>query len=191
MYFSRVEKTSLVKTICVVIQDYRTLCVLEIREVESSIIDKIEINKKFSLSKSENDKYYCKNIFYNKLKTKVLITVKQNKDSEFYTLLTEFQTENHNPYAYLRKLEQRIVKILDKDITETHIHAIHRKGTKQIAKKLGEEAVELVIEAGKANEEKFVDEAADVFFYLLMLIHNRGLTLEPILNQLKNQKRIE
>ncbi len=164
---------------------------LDVREVPQSLIEKLEPNKKFSLSKSDLDKYFCKEILYNKPKTKVLIKVKQNKEADNYSLLTEFQTENHNPYTYLRKLERRIVKILEKDITETHIHSINRKGTKQIAKKFGEEAVELVIEAGKSNEEKFIDEAADVFFYFLILLHNRGLHLEPVLNQLKTQKRME
>lgn len=175
--------------ILVIIQDYRSLNVIEIQEVESALIAKLKLNKTFSFQKGEEDKYIFKQINYSKNHLQALIKVKVNKDSKNYSIFTQFQIENHNPYSYLRQLEKRIAKILDEEKVNTHVHSLVRKGKNQLAKKFGEEAVELVIEAGKKEDEKFIDEAADVFYYYLILLHDRGMQLEDILLQLKTQNR--
>jgi phosphoribosyl-ATP pyrophosphohydrolase/phosphoribosyl-AMP cyclohydrolase len=64
---------------------------------------------------------------------------------------------------------------------------LFQKGTHKVAQKVGEEAVELVIEALMDNDELFKGEAADLIFHLLVLLEDRGIALEQVIELL--QKR--
>jgi phosphoribosyl-ATP pyrophosphohydrolase/phosphoribosyl-AMP cyclohydrolase len=61
------------------------------------------------------------------------------------------------------------------------------KGINKIAQKVGEEAVELVIEAKDNNEELFLNEAADLLFHYLLLVNAKGYNLQDVIGIL--QKR--
>jgi phosphoribosyl-ATP pyrophosphohydrolase/phosphoribosyl-AMP cyclohydrolase len=54
------------------------------------------------------------------------------------------------------------------------------KGINKIAQKVGEEAVELVIEAKDNDNEKFLDEAADLMFHYLLLLNSKGFNLQSV-----------
>ena len=58
------------------------------------------------------------------------------------------------------------------------------KGTPKIAQKVGEEAVELVIEALQTDNDRFRGEAADLLFHYLVLLENRGVSLDEVLAEL-------
>ena len=62
-----------------------------------------------------------------------------------------------------------------------------QKGTHKIAQKVGEEAVELVIEALMKNDELFKGEAADLLFHLLVLLEDRGIGLEEVVKLLQER----
>ncbi len=66
---------------------------------------------------------------------------------------------------------------------------LFRKGINKIAQKVGEEAIELVIEAKDDNEELFKDEAADLLYHLLVLFAEKGVELKDVLETLKKRKR--
>jgi len=57
---------------------------------------------------------------------------------------------------------------------------LFKKGTAKIAQKLGEEAVELVIEAMKSDDEAFLNEGADLLYHYIVLLVDRGFTLQDI-----------
>ena len=61
---------------------------------------------------------------------------------------------------------------------------LFRQGVNKIAKKLGEEAVELVIEAKDRDDTKFLDEAADLLFHMMILLIDRGYRLEDVVKVL-------
>ena len=61
---------------------------------------------------------------------------------------------------------------------------LFRAGVNKIAKKLGEEAVELVIEAKDRDDTKFLDEAADLLFHMMILLIDRGYRLEDVVKVL-------
>lgn len=174
----------------VIIQDCRTLKVLEIQKLSISELKKININSfiGFKENNSVKDQYIVKEILQNKENLTCLIKVKVNKESKNFSEITKFGEENKNPYSYLRKLEEYIPEII-KEERQSQINTIIKKGSPKIAKKFGEEAVELVIEAGKNNDDLFTNEAADVFYYYLILLHERGFTIGDILHKLKKQKR--
>ncbi len=70
---------------------------------------------------------------------------------------------------------------------ESYVASLFAKGINKIAQKVGEEAVELVIEAKDNNDELFLDEAADLLFHYLLLLNAKGHNLQSVMNVL--QKR--
>ena len=68
---------------------------------------------------------------------------------------------------------------------ESYVARLMQKGINKIAQKVGEEAVELVIEAKDNNEQMFVNEAADLLFHYLILLNAKGYTLNDITDVLK------
>ena len=65
--------------------------------------------------------------------------------------------------------------------------SLFEKGTNKIAQKVGEEAVELVIEAMDSNDHLFKDEAADLLFHYLVLLEQRGIDFDEIIDVLRER----
>jgi phosphoribosyl-AMP cyclohydrolase / phosphoribosyl-ATP pyrophosphohydrolase len=57
---------------------------------------------------------------------------------------------------------------------------LYKRGINKVAQKVGEEAVELVIEAKDNNDELFKNEAADLLYHFLILLKAKGMKLEDI-----------
>ena len=80
--------------------------------------------------------------------------------------------------------------ILDRKINHSdssYVSSLFKKGTNKIAQKVGEEAVELVIEAKDDNDDLFLNESADLLFHYLILLQNKGFKLNDVINVLKNR----
>lgn len=93
------------------------------------------------------------------------------------------------PYAFLEKLEEQVEQGKRPDAPESKIKRFYQRGTSQIAKKMGEESVEMVIASEQGSDENFLEEAADVFFYYLLAIHARGFKLKDVLKILKKRSK--
>ena len=65
--------------------------------------------------------------------------------------------------------------------------SLFQRGLNKIAQKVGEEAVELVIEAKDSNDELFRNEAADLIFHLLVLLEEKDIPLEDVINVLEER----
>lgn len=70
---------------------------------------------------------------------------------------------------------------------DSYVAKMFAKGINKIAQKVGEEAVELVIEAKDDNKDLFLGEAADLLFHYLLLINAKGYTLADVLDILRNR----
>lgn len=99
------------------------------------------------------------------------------------------QSEIKKPFPYLEKLEEKIEAGKRPDAPEGKIKRFYQRGTSQIAKKMGEESVEMVIASEQGSDENFLEEAADVFFYYLMAVHARGFKLRDVLKILKKRHK--
>lgn len=93
--------------------------------------------------------------------------------------------ENNIPANFLQQLEQVIAGRKNNPSATSYTSSLFEKGINKIAQKVGEEAVELVIEAKDNNEENFKNEAADLLFHYLVLLQAKGVTLNDIINVLK------
>lgn len=89
--------------------------------------------------------------------------------------------------AFLDYLEA----IIDQRYTDRSDHSytssLFDRGTNKIAQKVGEEAVELVIESKDKNDELFIGEAADLLFHYLVLLRDRGMSLKNVVAVLKER----
>jgi phosphoribosyl-AMP cyclohydrolase / phosphoribosyl-ATP pyrophosphohydrolase len=66
---------------------------------------------------------------------------------------------------------------------------LFKKGINKIAQKVGEEAVELVIESKDDNDELFLNEAADLMYHLLVLLTEKGFRLEDVVKILESRHK--
>lgn len=71
----------------------------------------------------------------------------------------------------------------------SYISNLFNMGTNKIAQKLGEEAVEMVIESKDSNPKLFLEESADLLFHYLILLQNKGFKLEDVVNVLKKRHK--
>lgn len=85
-----------------------------------------------------------------------------------------------NSTAFLYELENIIVTKIDENENNSYTNQLYKKGINKIAQKVGEEAVELVIEAKDNNIELFKNEAADLLYHFLILLKAKGLSLSNI-----------
>ncbi len=88
---------------------------------------------------------------------------------------------------FLDTLEEVIAQRKAHPDEKSYTSALFAKGINKIAQKVGEEAVELVIEAKDENEELFKGEAADLLFHYLILLQAKGLRLNEIIQVLKTR----
>jgi phosphoribosyl-AMP cyclohydrolase / phosphoribosyl-ATP pyrophosphohydrolase len=72
---------------------------------------------------------------------------------------------------------------------KSYTASLFEKGTNKIAQKVGEEAVELVIEAMDNNDELFKGEAADLLFHYLVLLEQRGIDFDEIIDVLRERHK--
>ena len=71
---------------------------------------------------------------------------------------------------------------------DSYVSSLFDKGVDKIAQKVGEEAVETVIEAIADREDLFMEEAADLFFHFLILLKSKGKSLKDIGDVLEKRK---
>ena len=87
---------------------------------------------------------------------------------------------NDSAKGFLYELEATIANRIDADVAESYTNQLYKKGINKVAQKVGEEAVELVIEAKDDNEELFKNEAADLLYHLLILFKAKNTSLQAI-----------
>jgi phosphoribosyl-ATP pyrophosphohydrolase/phosphoribosyl-AMP cyclohydrolase len=95
--------------------------------------------------------------------------------------------ETSSSLQFLSRLEQIIEERRSLSPEDSYIAKLFSKGINKVAQKVGEEAVEVVIEAKDDNIELFLEESADLLFHYLMLLQAKGMRLEQVVNILKNR----
>lgn len=87
---------------------------------------------------------------------------------------------DNTPKGFLYKLEQIINQRISEDALDSYTNKLYKKGINKIAQKVGEEAVELVIEAKDENIDLFKNEAADLLYHVLILLKAKDINLQDI-----------
>lgn len=88
--------------------------------------------------------------------------------------------DNDSPSGFLYKLERIVNQRIEDNVRDSYTNKIFREGINRAAQKVGEEAVELIIEAKDNNIDLFKNEAADLLYHLLILLKVKGTRLSEI-----------
>jgi phosphoribosyl-ATP pyrophosphohydrolase/phosphoribosyl-AMP cyclohydrolase len=95
--------------------------------------------------------------------------------------------EKNHADDFLDHLEHIIELRKNSTDASSYVKTLMEKGINKVAQKVGEEAVELVIEAKDNDDEKFLDEAADLMFHYLLLLNSKGFNLQAVKEVLKKR----
>lgn len=97
---------------------------------------------------------------------------------------------NDQSFGFISRLENTITSRIEaKDSEKSYVASLFAKGINKVAQKVGEEAVEVVIEAKDSNDDLFLEESADLLFHYLMLLQAKGFKLKDVVNVLKGREK--
>ena len=88
--------------------------------------------------------------------------------------------EEKNSKGFLYELEETVSERIDQKVEKSYTYNLYQSGINKMAQKVGEEAVELVIEAKDDNAKLFKDEAADLLYHFLILLKAKEFSLNDI-----------
>ena len=97
---------------------------------------------------------------------------------------TCWNEKNENPIMFLIELQRFIEKRHEEMPEGSYTTSLFKDGCHRMAQKVGEEALEAVIEAVAENNERLVYEASDMLYHLIVLLTSKGLTIEDLANEL-------
>ncbi|MDR2123021.1 MAG: bifunctional phosphoribosyl-AMP cyclohydrolase/phosphoribosyl-ATP diphosphatase HisIE [Flavobacteriaceae bacterium] len=180
----------------VIIQDYLTLQVLMLGYMNQEAFEKTQKEGKVTFFSRSKDRLWTKGETSNHF-----LWVKDIKiDCDNDTLLIKASPEGptchtgnyscfgeQTPQGFVYKLQNVISDRIDQKTEGSYTYKLYRKGINKVAQKVGEEAVEVVIEAKDHDETLFKNEAADLLYHYLILLKAKGFKLEDIETVLKER----
>ncbi|WP_434036104.1 bifunctional phosphoribosyl-AMP cyclohydrolase/phosphoribosyl-ATP diphosphatase HisIE [Formosa sp. 4Alg 33] len=97
---------------------------------------------------------------------------------------------NEESYGFISHLEEVIKdRRLNSDASKSYVSSLFEKGINKIAQKVGEEAVEVVIEAKDNDDNLFLNESADLLFHYLILLQAKGFEIKDVIDVLKGREK--
>ena len=103
---------------------------------------------------------------------------------------TCWNEDNVSSFGFISELERVIEqRRTASDASKSYVASLFEKGINKIAQKVGEEAVETVIEAKDDNDDLFLYESADLLFHYLILLQAKGFTLKDIEKELQDRHK--
>lgn len=92
---------------------------------------------------------------------------------------------------FISRLDEVIQSRNKSDDEKSYTSKLLKKGIKKIAQKVGEESVELILEAEHGTDERLISETADMMYHLLVLLRARNLSISDIDKELKSRHKID
>ncbi len=97
------------------------------------------------------------------------------------------ESNDHNPLLFLTELQDFIEKRHEEMPEGSYTTSLFRDGLNRMAQKVGEEALELVIEATNGSNERLVYEGSDMLYHLIVLLTSKGLRIEELAKELQQR----
>lgn len=183
-----------------IIQDANTNAVLMLGYMNQESYDKTLATKKITFFSRSKNRLWTKGEesgnFLN------LVSIKNDCDND--TLLVKvapegptchngtdscWGEENNKGIDFLNQLETIIQQRREAGDEKSYVNDLFKKGMNKIAQKVGEEAVEVVIEAKDNNDELFLEESADLLFHYLILLQAKGFLLTDVVKVLQKRNK--
>lgn len=102
---------------------------------------------------------------------------------------TCFNEKNTEDILFLKYLQNFIERRRQEMPEGSYTTSLFKKGVNRMAQKVGEEAVETVIEATNGTDEGFIYEASDMIYHLIVLCTSKGIRLEDLARELKKRHK--
>lgn len=184
----------------VIIQNYNTLQVLMLGYMNNEAFIKTKAENKVTFfSRSKNRLWTKGEVSGNFLVVKdiqidcdqdTILIKAEPKGVTCHTGSTScFNEETAKGFLY--ELQQTVNDRIDSNDKNSYTNKLYNQGINKVAQKVGEEAVELVIESKDNNNELFKNEAADLLYHFLILLKAKSIKLEDIENVLKKRASIK
>lgn len=94
------------------------------------------------------------------------------------------EENKRNPLLFLSELQDFINKRHEEMPENSYTTSLFKDGTNRMAQKVGEEALEAVIEAVSGNDDRLIYECSDMFYHLVVLLTSKGLRIEQVAAEL-------
>lgn len=94
------------------------------------------------------------------------------------------EKNDKNPVMFLTELQDFINKRYEEMPEGSYTTSLFKDGIERIAQKVGEEALETVIEAVKGNNDRIIYESSDMLYHLIVLLTQRGIRIEQVISEL-------
>ena len=186
------------KLVPVIVQDAATKTVLMLGYMNEAAYDQTIINQKITFySRSKKRLWEKGETSGNYLFVKEIVAdcdndcllIKANPAGPVCHTGADTCFNETNQGSFLHQLEKIIESRKETKQKGSYVNSLFEKGINKIAQKVGEEAVELVIEAKDNNEDLFKNEAADLLFHYLILLNAKGMSLKDIENTLQKRHK--
>jgi len=174
----------------VIIQDSNTLQVLMLGYMNAEAFKKTEEEKKVTFFSRSKNRLWTKGessghyLMVNSIKLDcdqdTLLIKATAMGPTCHTGKSSCFEDEVSPRGFLYVLEQIIANRINTNEQNSYTNNLYHRGLNKVAQKVGEEAVELIIEAKDTNLYLFKNEAADLLFHLLVLFKMKQVTLEDI-----------
>lgn len=181
----------------VIIQDENTLQVLMLGYMNKEAYEKTIAEKRVTFFSRSKNRLWTKGEISKNFLEVIDIQLDCDQDSILIKVIPAGPTchtgstscfKEETAKGFLYSLEAVIHQRIDEDIKESYTNQLYRKGINKVAQKVGEEAIELVIEAKDENATLFKNEAADLMYHYLMLLKAKGFKLEDVEKVLKERR---
>jgi phosphoribosyl-AMP cyclohydrolase / phosphoribosyl-ATP pyrophosphohydrolase len=174
----------------VIIQDSNTLQVLMLGYMNAEAFKKTEEEKKVTFFSRSKNRLWTKGessghyLIVNSIKLDcdqdTLLIKATAMGPTCHTGKNSCFEDEVSPRGFLYILEQIIANRISANEQNSYTNNLYHRGLNKVAQKVGEEAVELIIEAKDTNVHLFKNEAADLLFHLLVLFKMKNITLEDV-----------
>ena len=184
-----------------IIQDAKTKNVLMLGYMNQDAFDKTNETKKATFFSRSKNRLWTKGEesgnFLN------LVSIKNDCDNDTLLVLVDpvgpachrgtgncwDESNDENKLQFISSLEDKIESRKNSTSEKSYVKSLLESGINKVAQKVGEEAVEVVIEAKDDNEALFLSESADLLFHYLVLLQAKGHKLEDVVNVLKERAK--
>ena len=182
-----------------IVQDAQTKTVLMLGYMNADAVAKTQESKQVTFFSRSKNRLWTKGEESGHFLTLVEMVVDCDKDALLIQAMPNGPTchtgsdscwnkESKPDYGFLSVLENIIADRKNNPTDKSYVASLFAKGINKIAQKVGEEAVETVIEAKDNDEGLFLNESADLLFHLLILLQAKGYALQDVVDVLEKRQ---
>ena len=182
-----------------IVQDAQTKTVLMLGYMNKEALTKTQKTKKVTFFSRSKNRLWTKGEESGHFLT--LVSVMADCDQDTLLILanplgptchkgtdTCWGETNKPNYGFISALEALIADRKNNPSEKSYVTSLFAKGINKIAQKVGEEAVETVIEAKDSNDDLFLNEGADLLFHWLILLKAKGYSLQDVVEILEQRQ---